>query len=62
MTKEEMDVMNRNFDKYGIAFMFKKGINDWDCVICPNPETPNMFMESYKRADIDKYLKIVEGK
>lgn len=62
MTKQEMLIMNENFEKYGVAFMFKKGINNWDCVICPDPNTPNMFIESYKQEDLDKYTKIIEGK
>lgn len=57
-----MLIMNENFEKYGVAFMFKKGINNWDCVICPDPNTPNMFIESYKQEDLDKYTKIIEGK
>lgn len=62
MTKQEMLIMNENFEKYGVAFMFKKGINNWDCVICPDPNTPNMFIESYKQEDLDKYTKVIEGK
>lgn len=57
MTKDEIRIFNENYDKHGVGYVLKKGMNDWDCVIFYDKDYMRT-VESYRKADLERFNRI----